>query len=113
MRALGFNLHSTCSTTSARRGQIQTARGTIETPVFMPVGTVGSVKGIAPWTLNDLGAEIILGNTYHLHLRPGEARVEALGGLQKFTAWNKPMLTDSGGFQVFSLAQLNQISETA
>ncbi len=111
MKALRFDLKSTCSVTAARRGQLVTGRGTVETPVFMPVGTVGSVKGIAPWTLKNLGAEIILGNTYHLHLRPGESRIEALGGLQRFTAWDKPMLTDSGGFQVFSLASLNQISE--
>ena len=111
MHALQFELKSNCSTTAARRGQMTTPHGRIQTPVFMPVGTVGSVKGIAPWTLRDLGAEIILGNTYHLHLRPGETRVETLGGLQRFTAWEGPMLTDSGGFQVFSLAQLNQITE--
>lgn len=111
MRALRFELNASCPETGARAGRLTTARGTVETPVFMPVGTLGSVKGMGPHTLRELGAEIVLANTYHLHLRPGEDRVAKLGGLQQFTAWKGPMLTDSGGFQVFSLAELNQISE--
>lgn len=83
----------------------------ILTPVFMPVGTVGTVKGITPQDLNQMEAQIILGNTYHLYLRPGHLRVERLGELQKFMAWNGPILTDSGGFQVFSLAGLNKIDD--
>ncbi|MGE0616529.1 MAG: tRNA guanosine(34) transglycosylase Tgt [Bacteriovoracia bacterium] len=83
----------------------------IQTPTFMPVGTAGSVKGMTVAELKGLGAQIILGNTYHLYLRPGHHRVEKLGGLQKFTAWHGPMLTDSGGFQVFSLSDLNKIDD--
>ena len=95
----------------ARRGVLHTPHGSVETPTFMPVGTVGSVKGLAPWELKAMGAGVVLGNTYHLHLRPGEALVERRGGLHRFVAWDGPMLTDSGGFQVFSLAALNQITE--
>ncbi|MBK9039825.1 MAG: tRNA guanosine(34) transglycosylase Tgt [Bdellovibrionales bacterium] len=95
----------------ARAGILTTARGVIETPVFMPVGTKGSVKGMLPHELKDLGAQIILGNTYHLHLRPGEKTIQRLGGLHQFTGWDGPILTDSGGFQVFSLSQLAKISE--
>lgn len=80
-----------------------TPHGDIETPVFMPVGTVGAVKSVAPWELKELGAQIVLGNTYHLMLRPGEKLIKKVGGLQKWTQWNGPMLTDSGGYQVFSL----------
>jgi queuine tRNA-ribosyltransferase len=87
----------------ARRGTVTTNHGTIETPVYMPVGTVGSVKAVSPKELEELGAEIILGNTYHLYLRPGENLVAKFGGLQKFIGWNHPILTDSGGYQVFSL----------
>jgi len=86
-----------------RVGSITTSYGIIQTPVFMPVGTVGAVKSVAPWELCALGAEIILGNTYHLYLRPGEKLIKKFGGLAKFTGWKGPMLTDSGGFQVFSL----------
>lgn len=82
---------------------ISTTHGEINTPVFMPVGTVGAVKSVAPWELRELGAEIILGNTYHLYLRPGEKLIEEFGGLAKFNRWEGPILTDSGGFQVFSL----------
>jgi queuine tRNA-ribosyltransferase len=82
----------------------------VETPVFMPVGTQGSVKSLSPHDLEDLGAEIILGNTYHLHLRPGEDLVARLGGLHRFIRWDRPILTDSGGYQVFSLSQLRQLS---
>ncbi len=95
----------------ARRGRIHTPHGTIETPVFMPVGTVGSVKSLTPRDLQELGAEIILGNTYHLHLRPGHELVRERGGLHKFISWPRAMLTDSGGFQVFSLSERRKISE--
>ncbi len=87
----------------ARTGILTTPHGTIKTPVFMPVGTNGTVKGVKPEELVEMGAEIILGNTYHLHLRPGEQLIKEKGGLQKWTNWKRPMLTDSGGFQVFSL----------
>jgi len=99
------------ATTGARRGRLHTPHGTIETPVFMPVGTVGSVKACAPDDLERLGAQIILGNTYHLMLRPTEALIGAMGGLHRFISWNRPMLTDSGGFQVFSLGPTRKITE--
>ncbi|MCA3244690.1 MAG: tRNA guanosine(34) transglycosylase Tgt [Alphaproteobacteria bacterium] len=96
----------------ARRGRISTAHGVIETPIFMPVGTVGTVKAIRPDLLkSELKAQIILGNTYHLFLRPGHERVQAAGGLQKFMQWDGPILTDSGGFQVFSLSKLRKMNE--
>lgn len=95
----------------ARRGQLQTAHGTVETPVFMPVGTVGSVKAMRPEEVASTGAQIILGNTYHLFLRPGHETVEKLGGLHKFMKWPGPILTDSGGFQVFSLKDLRTMTE--
>ena len=95
----------------ARRGQLSFPRGTIQTPAFMPVGTYGSVKGMTPRDLEDIGAEIILGNTFHLMLRPGMDVIEAHGGLHDFAAWQKPILTDSGGFQVFSLGELRTITE--
>ena len=96
---------------SARRGRLHTAHGPVDTPVFMPVGTQGCVKGLSPHDLVDLGAEIILGNTYHLHLRPGEEIVAGLGGLHSFTRWDRPILTDSGGYQVFSLSALRSLGE--
>lgn len=92
----------------ARRGILTTHHGTIQTPVFMPVGTVGTVKAMTPKELEEMGAEIILGNTYHLNLRPGMDIVRGAGGLHKFMGWNHPILTDSGGFQVFSLAKLGK-----
>ena len=95
----------------ARRGQLHFARGVIETPIFMPVGTYGTVKGLTPHELNDLGAQIILGNTFHLMLRPGMEMVKAHGDLHDLMRWDKPILTDSGGFQVFSLGALRKISE--
>lgn len=98
-------------TSSARVGLIKTAHGEIETPIFMPVGTQGTVKSLTPEELNKLGAQIILGNTYHLYLRPGAELVEEAGGLQKFSSWRKPILTDSGGYQIFSLAELNKVTE--
>jgi queuine tRNA-ribosyltransferase len=96
---------------TARRGRLTLDRGTIETPAFMPVGTYGTVKAMTPEELNDIGAQIILGNTFHLMLRPGAAIIEAHGGLHGFMHWSKPILTDSGGFQVFSLAELRKITE--
>ncbi|MDA3875848.1 MAG: tRNA guanosine(34) transglycosylase Tgt [Halothiobacillus sp.] len=95
----------------ARRGQIRFARGTIETPAFMPVGTYGTVKAVAPDEIEALGAEIILGNTFHLMLRPGTDVIRAHGDLHDFMGWQKPILTDSGGFQVFSLADMRKITE--
>ena len=98
-------------TGNARAGVITTPHGKIETPVFMPVGTQGTVKGMTKEELVELGSEIILGNTYHLHLRTGDDLVARFGGLHKFSAWEKPILTDSGGFQVFSLGHLRKITE--
>lgn len=95
----------------ARRGRLVTAHGNIDTPVFMPVGTLGSVKSVTPDELEDLGARIVLGNTYHLYLRPGADRVARLGGLHQFMHWPASILTDSGGFQVFSLAKIRKIEE--
>ena len=95
----------------ARAGLLTTPHGKIETPIFMPVGTQGSVKTLHPDDLTALGAQIILGNTYHLWLRPGTEVIESLGGLHGFTTWEKPLLTDSGGFQVWSLSKLNKITE--
>lgn len=96
---------------SARRGVLTTRHGQIQTPIFMPVGTQATVKSMTPSQVHDVGAQIILGNTYHLNLRPGSNLVEAMGGLHKFMNWEKPILTDSGGFQVFSLAQLRKVKE--
>ena len=95
----------------ARRGRLTFAHGSIETPVFMPVGTYGSVKAMSPADLHAVGAQIVLGNTFHLWLRPGLEVIAAHGGLHRFMAWDKPILTDSGGFQVFSLGELRKISE--
>ncbi|MBP1582972.1 MAG: tRNA-guanine transglycosylase, partial [Victivallales bacterium] len=93
----------------ARRGVLHTAHGDVQTPVFMPVGTQGTVKAMTPQELLDLGTEIILGNTYHHYLRPGMELMAEAGGLHKFMSWPKAILTDSGGFQVFSLAKLNKM----
>ncbi len=98
-----FDLLSTDSTTAARRGRITTPHGTIETPIFMPVGTHAAMKAMTPAQVQECGAQIILSNTYHLHLKPGEGLVQKAGGLHKFMNWDHPILTDSGGFQVFSL----------
>ena len=95
----------------ARRGRITLNHGVVETPVFMPVGTYGTVKGVMPRSLLEMGAEIILGNTFHLWLRPGTEVLKQFGGLHRFEAWNKPILTDSGGFQVWSLGEMRKISE--
>jgi len=97
--------------TRARRGRLQTTHGTIETPIFMPVGTQGTVKALDPRELRELEAQIILGNTYHLSLRPGMEIMERMGGLHRFMGWDGPILTDSGGFQVFSLAKIRKIQE--
>ena len=96
---------------AARRGRLTLAHGGVETPVFMPVGTYGTVKAMSPLELNEIGAQIVLGNTFHLWLRPGLDVFEKHGGLHQFMAWNKPILTDSGGFQVWSLGKLRKISE--
>lgn len=95
----------------ARRGVFHTWHGSFETPAFMPVGTQATVKGMTAQMLKDIGAQIVLSNTYHLHLRPGEKLIESLGGLHKFMAWDGPILTDSGGFQVFSLSGLRKVSD--
>jgi queuine tRNA-ribosyltransferase len=96
---------------AARRGELQTPHGVIQTPAFMPVGTRGAVKAVTQRDLEDLGAEIILGNTYHLYLKPGDDLIARAGGLHKFIGWSKPILTDSGGYQVFSLASMRKIAE--
>jgi queuine tRNA-ribosyltransferase len=95
----------------ARRGELVTAHGVIQTPAFMPVGTQGAVKGVLHRDLVELGADIILGNTYHLHLRPGDERIARLGGLHRFIGWDRPILTDSGGYQAFSLGERRTIDE--
>ena len=109
MSRMSFELLATDG--AARRGRLTFPRGTVETPAFMPVGTYGSVKGIMPEDVSELGAEIILGNTFHLYLRPGLEVIAAHGGLHGFARWNGPILTDSGGFQVFSLAHRRKITE--
>ncbi|MFW2404135.1 MAG: tRNA guanosine(34) transglycosylase Tgt, partial [Gammaproteobacteria bacterium] len=106
---LHFELHSTDA--GARRGQIRLPRGVIETPAFMPVGTYGSVKAVTPEELREVGAEIILGNTFHLLLRPGNELIRDHGGLHRFMHWDGPILTDSGGFQVWSLTERRKITE--
>lgn len=106
-----FKLHA--SDGAARTGELVTPHGVVRTPAFMPVGTAGAMKGIHWRDIRDCGADIVLGNTYHLMLRPGAERIAALGGLQKFTTWNGPMLTDSGGFQVMSLSKIRKVTEHA
>ena len=106
-----FELLHVCKQTGARRGRLHTPHGVIETPVYMPVGTQASVKTLSPLELTDIGSQIILANTYHLWLRPGADLVEEAGGLHTFMNWDGPILTDSGGFQVFSLAQLRKVKE--
>ena len=110
MKEFGFTLHKTDGL--ARRGTVHTGRGDIRTPAFMPVGTVGTVKGLYLNQVKETGADIILGNTYHLMLRPGAEQVAALGGLHKFIGWEGPILTDSGGFQIMSLSKIRKIKET-
>lgn len=106
-----FVLEKTDSRTKARAGILRTGHGPVRTPVFMPVGTQGTVKTVSPHELADAGVQIILGNTYHLYLRPGDALIREAGGLHAFMGWSFPILTDSGGFQVFSLAELRKISD--
>src|SRR5690348_9674259 len=107
--SLKFEIQTTRA--SARRAQLITPHGTVETPVFMPVGTAATVKGVPQDLLEELGVEILLGNTYHLYLRPGIEQVRSLGGLHRFMAWPRAILTDSGGFQVFSLSALTKVTE--
>ena len=112
MPALNFRLEKTDERTAARAGTITTDHGIIETPIFMPVGTIGSVKALSQQQLKEeVNPAIILGNTYHLYLRPGMNTMEAAGGLHAFMNWDRPILTDSGGFQVFSLAANRKINE--
>lgn len=106
-----FELLKVDDGTKARRGRLTTAHGVIQTPTFMPVGTQGSVKAVSPKELHEMQTDVILGNTYHLFIRPGMEVIRAMGGLHKFISWDLPILTDSGGFQVFSLAKLRKISE--
>lgn len=106
-----FQIEHSSSDNQARAGVLNTAHGSIQTPIFMPVGTQGAVKAISPQDLKEIGAQIILGNTYHLYLRPGAEIVRQTGGIQKFNSWHKPVLTDSGGFQIFSLNDLNKITK--
>ena len=106
-----FSIQKTDTYSKARTGTLITEHGKIETPVFMPVGTVGAVKTFSPEELNGINSQIILGNTYHLYLRPGTPIINKAGGLHSFLSWDRPILTDSGGFQVFSLAKLNKISD--
>lgn len=106
-----FRTTDHCKRTAARTGWLSTPHGLVQTPAFMPVGTRGAIKGVTPCQLRQTGAEIMLANTYHLALRPGEALVEKLGGLHKFIGWDGPILTDSGGFQVFSLDELRKLDD--
>jgi queuine tRNA-ribosyltransferase len=107
----GFEVKCRDKNSAARRGILKTAHGEVSTPAFMPVGTAGTVKGITPAQLREVGAEIILANTYHLMLRPGVEVIEGVGGLHKFMGWDRPILTDSGGYQVFSLSSLTKIDD--
>ena len=106
-----FEVIKTDPDTGARAGILHTPHGDIETPVYMPVGTQATVKGVFPRDLKEAGSQIILSNTYHLYMRPGDDIVKKAGGLHKFMNWDKPILTDSGGFQVFSLGKLNKITD--
>jgi tRNA-guanine transglycosylase len=111
MYAVKYELIKTCKQTGARLGRLHTPHGVIETPIFMPVGTQATVKSMTPEELKEIGSQIILSNTYHLYMRPGHDLIERAGGLHKFMNWDKPILTDSGGFQVFSLGPLRKIKE--
>jgi queuine tRNA-ribosyltransferase len=106
-----FTLHSKSTDCAARRGEVKTLHGTIQTPVFMPVGTQATVKSVTPENLKEMNAQIILGNTYHLFIRPGQELIQSFGGLHNFMNWDRPILTDSGGFQIFSLKELAKITE--
>src|SRR5437868_12466695 len=107
--SFAFKIEAVCG--SARTGRLVTPHGEVQTPVFMPVGTLGSVKGVPQEILEELGVKILLGNTYHLYLRPGIEQVRRLGGLHRFMSWDRAILTDSGGFQVFSLSELRKLTE--
>src|SRR6185312_1675375 len=107
--SLSFSIEA--SDGPARLGCIATPHDEVETPVFMPVGTLASVKGVPQHVLEDLGVQILLGNTYHLYLRPGHEAIREMGGLHRFMSWDRSILTDSGGFQVFSLNELRKVSE--
>lgn len=109
--AFSFQQEARTRGSEARAGRFRTAHGDVETPAFMPVGTQGTVKGVSPSQLKEIGPQVILGNTYHLGLRPGDGLIAALGGLHRFMGWEGPILTDSGGFQVFSLASLRKMTE--
>ncbi len=111
MSAISYELIKTCKQTGARLGRVTTPHGTFETPAFMPVGTQATVKGMSPDEMKEIEAEIILSNTYHLYMRPGQDIIKEAGGLHKFMNWDRPILTDSGGFQVFSLSDLRDIQE--
>ncbi|MFH0953008.1 MAG: tRNA guanosine(34) transglycosylase Tgt [Verrucomicrobiota bacterium] len=112
MSSIGtFEILATDPATGARRGRLHTAHGPVDTPVFMPVGTQATVKAVTPVELEELGAQIVLSNTYHLDIRPGIEAIEQCGGLHKFMGWRRALLTDSGGYQVFSLAKLNKITD--
>jgi queuine tRNA-ribosyltransferase len=108
---MGIHFEILASDGAARRGRLHTAHGTVETPVFMPVGTQATVKGLTPQQLTDAGVQMVLGNTYHLTLRPGEQLIAELGGLHQFMHWQRPILTDSGGFQIYSLAPTRRIDD--
>src|SRR3990167_724381 len=111
MAPFKFEILKKSKTSRARVGKIQTAHGVIDTPAFLAIGTQGAVKAMSPRDLNEIGAQIILANTYHLLLRPGPDLIKEAGGLHKFINWDKPILTDSGGFQVFSLAHMRKVTE--
>ena len=106
-----FTQHCQSTENAARRGEVKTLHGTFQTPIFMPVGTQATVKSVTPENLKEIGAEIVLGNTYHLFIRPGHELIKSFGGLHTFMNWEQPILTDSGGFQIFSLKELAKISE--
>lgn len=106
-----FQVESTCTDTQARTGLLSTSHGTVRTPVFMPLATQGSVKSLSPGDMSEIGTSILLGNTYHLYLRPGMEIIRQFGGLHRFMAWDGPILTDSGGFQVFSLGHMRHIND--
>src|SRR5580692_3095203 len=108
---MSIEFHLEARSGTGRAGKLITPHGEIETPVFMPVGTLATVKGVPQDVLEDLGVQILLGNTYHLYLRPGVEQVRKLGGLHRFMSWDRAILTDSGGFQVFSLSELRKLTE--
>jgi len=106
-----YTLHCKSTECAARRGEVKTLHGTFQTPIFMPVGTQATVKAVTPENLQEMNAQIILGNTYHLFIRPGHKLIKEFGGLHNFMNWDRPILTDSGGFQIFSLKELAKITE--